>query len=167
MARPAALGPARPPASTPEVRRRMQATKQKDTEPELALRRALHARGLRYRVNVKLPALPRRRMDIVFPSAKLVVLVHGCFWHSCPDHATTAKANYTYWLTKLKANRERDLDTERRLQEAGWTVLTVWEHEPVETAADRVAQHLAEAVSGRKGSGDAISDVGVATRRRG
>lgn len=124
----------------------MQATRRKDTEPELALRRALHARGLRYRVDVALPAIPRRRMDIVFPTARLVVLVHGCFWHSCPDHATTAKANYAYWSTKLKANRERDLDTARRLHEAGWTLMTVWEHEPLQSATERVVRQLADQV---------------------
>lgn len=127
-----------PAASTPGVRRRMQATRRMNTAPELALRKVLHARGRRYRVEVTLPLLPRRSMDIVFPKAKLVVLVHGCFWHACPQHGTTAKANSRYWSSKLAANQERDQDTERRLEQAGWSVLTVWEHEAPEAAADRI-----------------------------
>lgn len=133
-----------PPASTPAVRRRMQATRHKDTRPELELRRVLHARGLRYRTEIALPFLPRRRIDIVFPKAKLAVLVHGCFWHSCPEHGTVAKANSQYWTDKLAANRERDQDTERKLARAGWTLLTCWEHEQAAAAADRVARALSE-----------------------
>lgn len=134
--------PGRPAASTPGVRRRMQATGHRDTAPELALRRELHRRGLRYRVEVKLSLLPRRRMDIVFPRAKLVVLVDGCFWHGCPLHATTARANAGYWAAKLAANIARDRDTDTVLTAAGWTVLRVWEHEPARAAADRVQQQL-------------------------
>jgi len=120
----------------------MQATGRRDTAPELALRRELHRRGLRYRVEVRLPELPRRRMDIVFTKARLVVLVDGCFWHGCPQHATTARANADYWAAKLAANRNRDRDSDQRLTETGWTVLRVWEHEPPAHAADRVEAHL-------------------------
>jgi DNA mismatch endonuclease (patch repair protein) len=116
----------------------MQATGRKDTAPELALRRELHRRGLRYRVEVKLPEIPRRRMDIVFTRARLVVLVDGCFWHGCPLHATTAKANAGYWADKIAANQARDADTDTRLRAAGWTVLRAWEHEDPATTADRV-----------------------------
>lgn len=72
----------------------------------------MHRRGLRYRIELTLPELPRRRMDIVFTKAKLVVLVDGCFWHGCPLHRTTAQANADYWSAKLKANQERDRDTD-------------------------------------------------------
>lgn len=127
----------------------MQATARRDTAPELALRRELHRRGLRYRVEVRLPELPRRRMDIVFTRARLVVLVDGCFWHGCPVHATTARANAPYWSAKLAANRARDRDTDERLAAAGWTVLRVWEHEdPVEVAA-RVGGFLGQSDTSR------------------
>ncbi len=120
----------------------MQATARRDTAPELALRRELHRRGLRYRVEVRLPELPRRRMDIVFTKARLVVLVDGCFWHGCPQHATTARSNAGFWAAKLATNQTRDRDTDARLTAAGWTVLRVWEHEPSDQAADRVAEYL-------------------------
>ncbi len=120
----------------------MQATARRDTAPELALRRELHRRGLRYRVEVRLPELPRRRMDIVFTKARLVVLVDGCFWHGCPQHATTARANADYWAAKLAANRARDRDTDQRLTAASWTVLRVWEHEQPTGAADWVEDCL-------------------------
>lgn len=113
-------------------------TKRKDTAPELALRRELHRRGLRYRVDVALPQLPRRRMDIVFPRARLVVLVDGCFWHGCPLHGTTAKANAAFWANKIATNRARDADTARVLAAAGWTVHRVWEHESPTAAGDLI-----------------------------
>lgn len=134
--------PERPAASNPGVRRRMQATGHRDTAPELALRLELHRRGLRYRVEVKLSLLPRRRMDIVFTRAKLVVLVDGCFWHSCPLHGTTARANAGYWATKLATNIARDRDTDTVLTAAGWTVVRVWEHELPYEAAERVQAQL-------------------------
>ena len=116
----------------------MQAIGRKDTAPEIALRRELHRRGLRYRVEVKLPEVPRRRMDIVFTRARLVVLVDGCFWHGCPQHATTTKANTDYWTDKIAANQARDADTNARLHDAGWTVLRVWEHEDPSGVVDVV-----------------------------
>lgn len=133
---------AAPTASTPAVRRRMQATGRRDTAPELALRRELHRRGLRYLVEITLPQLPRRRMDIVFTRAKLVVLVDGCFWHGCLQHRSTARINADYWDAKLRANWARDRDTDVRLAAAGWTPLRVWEHELAPSAADRVEATL-------------------------
>lgn len=123
----------------------MQATRRKDTAPELAVRRVLHRRGLRYRVNATIPgiaSLARRRMDIVFPRARTVVLVDGCFWHGCPLHATQAKANATFWRTKIEGNVRRDRDTDATLRDAGWTVLRAWEHEDPEKVADQVEQHV-------------------------
>src|SRR5258708_4986173 len=86
-----------PPASSPEVRRRMQVTRRRDTTPELALRRALHALGLRYRVD--LPALPgsRRRADLLFPGPRVAVFVDGCWWHACPEHRSFSKTNASWW----------------------------------------------------------------------
>ena len=130
--------PSVPRPSSPEARARMQRQRRRDTNPEMALRRALHARGLRYRVDSQvLPGL-RRRHDVVFVGARVVVEVRGCYWHACPKHATQPKANAAWWTEKLKANARRDADTESALRAAGWHVVVVWEHEPIHDAADRV-----------------------------
>jgi DNA mismatch endonuclease (patch repair protein) len=117
----------------------MKGTRRRDTAAELALRRLLHARGLRFRVDRVILAGMRRRADIVFSSAKVSVFVDGCFWHCCPKHRTFPKANASWWAAKLKANRRRDADTHRRLRRAGWHVLRVWEHEAPGEAAARIA----------------------------
>ena len=127
-----------PPASSAAARATMVANRRRDTGPELALRRALHARGLRYRVDHPLPFDRRRRADVVFPRARVAVFVDGCFWHGCPEHGTMPKANRAFWRDKIARNRARDADTDRRLADLGWTVLRFWEHEDVERAADAV-----------------------------
>ena len=115
----------------------MQRQARRDTKPEVALRRELWRRGLRYRIDVA--AVPgRRRADIVFTRGRVVVYVDGCYWHSCPDHATVPKANREWWVAKLRANVERDRDTDARLAAAGWQVVRVWEHEAPMEAADRI-----------------------------
>jgi len=136
-----------PAASSAAALRRMKAARRRDTAPELALRRALHALGWRYRVDIAVLPGSRRRGDIVFSRRKVVVFVDGCFWHSCPLHGTSAKANASFWADKLASNEQRDRDTDRRLADAGWTVIRVWEHEPVEVAVARVSAALASAGS--------------------
>lgn len=124
-------------ASTPGIRSRMQMQRTRDTAPELALRRLLHARGLRYRVDREpLPGL-RRRADIVFGPARVAVYVDGCFWHGCPEHGNPRPAsNGWYWPTKIATNKARDTDTDQRLTAAGWAVIRCWEHDdPAEVAA--------------------------------
>ncbi len=116
----------------------MQRQARRDTKPELALRRELWRRGLRYRVDTVPIAALRRRADMCFSRARLVVYVDGCYWHSCPDHATVPKANRDWWVAKLQANVQRDRDTDSRLRTAGWEVVRVWEHETIADAADRV-----------------------------
>ncbi len=120
----------------------MQTLRQRDTAPELALRRELHKRGLRYRVDA--PPVPglRRRADLLFTRAKVAVFVDGCFWHVCPIHSTEPKANAPFWSEKLAANVARDRDTDRRLTEAGWAVVRVWEHELPGAAADHLEEVL-------------------------
>jgi DNA mismatch endonuclease, patch repair protein len=131
-----------PPASSPLVRRRMQNTPIRDTPGEMALRRELHRRGFRYRVDVRpVPSL-RRRADIVFTRAKVAVFCDGCYWHSCPEHGSWPKANAQWWREKIENTRRRDRDTDARLTEAGWTVVRVWEHEDPTAAADRVVATL-------------------------
>lgn len=114
----------------------------RDTKPELALRHELWRRGLRYRVDVSPIRGSRRRADLVFTRARVVVYVDGCFWHSCPTHATVSKANREWWEAKLAANVARDRDTDALLEEAGWQVVRVWEHEEPTSAADRVQRAI-------------------------
>lgn len=122
----------------------MQANKGRDTKPELALRRAAHALGLRYRVSARpMPAI-RRTADLVFTRRKVAVFLDGCFWHGCPDHHTKAATNAGYWAEKVRRNRERDAETDRLLQEAGWTVIRVWEHEDPTEAASKIAELVRE-----------------------
>lgn len=128
-----------PQPSSPQAKARMQRQRRGDTAPEMALRRTLHARGYRYRVDRAPLAGLRRRADLVFPRAKVAVFVDGCFWHRCPHHATVPASNTDWWEAKLNANVARDRDTDRRLDDAGWAVVRVWEHEDPEHAADRVA----------------------------
>jgi DNA mismatch endonuclease (patch repair protein) len=121
----------------------MRANRARDTHPELALRRAVHALGLRYRVSVRpLPAV-RRTADLVFTRAKVAVFLDGCFWHGCPEHHRLAARNREYWSGKVRRNRERDRETGRLLGEAGWLVIRVWEHEDPQEAASRIAQLIA------------------------
>jgi DNA mismatch endonuclease (patch repair protein) len=123
----------------PVTRRRMQSNRRRDTAPEMALRRVLHSRGLRYRVDYPLPLDGvRRRCDVAFPAVKVAVFVDGCWWHSCPEHGTLPKRNSDWWRAKLDETVARDRDTDQRLAEAGWVAVRVWEHEPVEQAAARV-----------------------------
>jgi DNA mismatch endonuclease, patch repair protein len=127
-----------PSASSPTIRTRMQNTAQRNTRPELRLRSALHRLGLRYRVHAAPLKGVRRHADIVFPRQRIAVFVDGCFWHSCPDHATFPKANRDWWEEKLQANRDRDEDTDRRLRANGWESIRVWEHEDAQNAAVRI-----------------------------
>lgn len=125
-------------ASSEAARAVMRANRSRDTGPELKLRRILHARGLRYFVNRRPAPSVRRTADLVFPRAKVAVFVDGCFWHGCPEHHTVAKKNADFWAAKVMRNRERDAETTRLLGDLGWTVVRVWEHTPVEAAADVV-----------------------------
>lgn len=117
----------------------MQSNRRRDTKPELALRSAVHALGLRYRVDAPPLTGVRRRADLVFPRAKVAVFLDGCFWHGCPEHHTVARANATFWADKVSGNRARDRDTDERLAAAGWVSVRIWEHEDPVVAADRVA----------------------------
>jgi DNA mismatch endonuclease (patch repair protein) len=126
----------------------MQLQRTRDTKPEMEVRRLLHAAGLRYRVDaLMLPGL-RRRADIVFRPARVAVFVDGCFWHGCERHGNLRpKANGWYWPDKIAGNRERDADTDRRLQEAGWVVVRAWEHE----SPAQIARKVERLVRSRRG----------------
>jgi len=105
----------------------MQAVKSKDTKPEMRVRRLLHTMGYRYRLHRKnLPGKP----DIVFPSRKKVIFVHGCFWHShgCKI-GQPPKSRTEYWQPKLAQNVQRDRTKEEHLRALGWDVLVIWQCE--------------------------------------
>ncbi|MGQ0618194.1 MAG: very short patch repair endonuclease [Acidimicrobiia bacterium] len=129
----------------------MSAQRSRDTAPELALRRVLHAKGMRYRVHATpLPGL-RRKADIVFPRARVAVFVDGCFWHGCSEHGRRRHdVNSWYWPEKITRNQRRDADSDAQLTEAGWTVVRVWEHESPMAAAERIAEAVR---AGARGSG--------------
>lgn len=123
-----------------ELSRRMSARARQDTVPELALRRALHALGMRYRLQVPVPGNRRRKIDIAFVRQRIAVFVDGCFWHGCPTHGTQPATNREWWSWKITGNRDRDEDTDRLLQTMGWIPVRVWEHEDPAHAAARVEE---------------------------
>jgi DNA (cytosine-5)-methyltransferase 1 len=124
-------------AST-STRSRMTKQRRAGTKPELALRRELHRRGLRYSVDQKPEADVRRSADLLFKKAKVAVFLDGCFWHGCELHSRDTKSNTVWWREKIDTNKARDVETTMLLELRGWTVVRVWEHEAVEIAADRV-----------------------------
>ncbi|MFM1725155.1 MULTISPECIES: very short patch repair endonuclease [Rhodococcus] len=130
------------PSTDPLTSARMRAQRRRDTAPEVALRRELHRRGARFFVDRPPLRGLRRRADLVFPRKRVAVYVDGCFWHSCPQHATSPKNNAQWWADKLAANVVRDRDTDTRLAAAGWRVVRIWEHENPAEAADRVQAAL-------------------------
>lgn len=115
-----------------------------DTAPEMALRQALHARALRYRVQLPVPGNRRRKIDVAFTRARVAVFVDGCFWHGCPEHGTRPATNREWWDWKIKRNKDRDDDTNRLLADQGWEVIRVWEHEDPVQAATRVRETVIE-----------------------
>ena len=118
----------------------MARVRQKGTRAEIDLRRALHAKGLRYRLHLPLLTKPSRVADIVFSGAKVAVFVDGCFWHGFPEHASWPKNNADFWREKIETNRSRDADTDQRLHALGWATVRVWEHENASQAAIRIAE---------------------------
>lgn len=122
----------------------MQGNRRKDTHPELAVRRAVHALGLRYRVDARpLPDL-NRRADLVFRGAKIAVFVDGCYWHGCPRHGTWPATNSEYWSSKIRRNVARDRDTDERLISQGWLPLRFWEHDDPDMAAVSIRASVLE-----------------------
>ncbi|HXI88298.1 MAG TPA: DNA mismatch endonuclease Vsr [Parvularculaceae bacterium] len=121
----------------------MRAVKGANTKPEVALRKALFARGFRYRLHAKeLPGKP----DLVFPKYRAVIFVHGCFWHghNCARGARTPATNRRYWTGKIERNRTRDKEHGRALAALGWRTHIVWECElrDISLAADVAARWL-------------------------
>jgi DNA mismatch endonuclease (patch repair protein) len=112
----------------------MRAVKSRNTAPEIAVRRAAHALGLRFRLNrTDLPGKP----DLVFPGMKTALFVHGCFWHghSCPRGDRMPASNRDYWRAKIGRNVARDKASLSALKELGWTAVVIWECETRDKAA--------------------------------
>ena len=131
----------------------MRANRGRDTAPELAVRRELHRRGLRYRVNFRPLSQWRRTVDIAFPRHRLAVLIDGCFWHGCPDHHRPSVRNAAFWDAKVRTTAARDQQTTTLLEQQGWTVLRFWEHEdPV-----RIADAVQVAVNGGPSDGGGLA----------
>ena len=105
----------------------MSAIRSRNTKPEVILRKALWAKGMRFRIQYG-----KEKIDIAFPSKKIAVFVDGCFWHGCPVHSHIPKSNKEYWLPKLKKNIERAKAKDERLREDGWRILHIWEHELID-----------------------------------
>jgi DNA mismatch endonuclease (patch repair protein) len=125
-------------ASSEAARRTMQGSRGRDTKAELAVRRLVHARGLRYRVNARPERDFRRTADLLFTRARVAVFIDGCYWHGCPEHFSMPATNLEYWEGKIGRNRRRDIETTAVLEERGWMVLRFWEHEAPSSAADRI-----------------------------
>lgn len=118
----------------------------RDTRPEMIVRRLAHRLGYRFRLHRRdLPGRP----DLVFPSRRKVILVHGCFWHRHPGcrHATTPATNAAFWRSKFARNTERDRRVLQSLRTAGWDPLVVWECETrdVDRLASMIVDHLGPA----------------------
>lgn len=140
---------------------RMSTQKRSGTKPELALRKALHARGLRYWAGAKPEADIRRSADMVFRGAKVAVFVDGCFWHGCELHSRDTKSNMLWWRDKIETNKKRDLETTGLLEDRGWTVVRVWEHVPTNEAADIVERVVRENPRQVRSVSPALVDVSV------
>lgn len=140
----------RPAPSSAAVSARMSRYARRDTGPELALRRILHAAGYRYRVCLPVPGIPRRTIDIAFTRQKVAVFVDGCFWHGCPEHRTVPASNTKWWDEKLGRNKVRDAETSAYLRGLGWTVIRVWEHTDPDDALRSIAEAIADSPTPRE-----------------
>lgn len=121
----------------------MRAVRSVNTKPEMTVRRLLHGMGYRYRLHRRdLPGAP----DIVFPGRRKVIFVHGCFWHGhdCARGARMPATNVDYWRSKIGRNVERDARSIAELQQAGWSVLIVWECQLKVAQRDELNSRLKE-----------------------
>ena len=133
-----------PHPSSPGRSANMRANRRTDTKPEMALRRALHKLGYRYRKDYRLVLDSGRpvRPDIAFTARRVAVFVDGCFWHACPQHGRRPAVNDWYWTPKLTRNVERDRANDDALVIAGWSVIRLWEHIPLDEAVTAVVTAL-------------------------
>ena len=131
------------------IRKSMKGNKRADTKPELLVRQHLRKAGLTgYRLQwKKAPGRP----DIAFPGRKIAIFVNGCFWHRCPHcHPSVPKRNTAFWEAKFRRNVERDRAAVAALDQAGWTVITIWECELKRDRIDETMEHVIEVVRAAK-----------------
>lgn len=134
---------------TPEQRsRNMSRIRARDTAIELAIRRALHRRGVRFRKTLKLPGKP----DVAFPRARIAIFIDGCFWHRCPDHYQAPVRNADYWQSKVARNVARDQEADAALAALGWRVVRIWEHE-IESSLAEVVERIESMLNAALSSG--------------
>ncbi len=131
---------ARPRASSEAARSRMLAVRRSGTAPEIAWASVLSSADVAVEAQVTLDFVPRRRLDFVIMSSRVAISIDGCFWHGCPEHGSSPKANSKWWQAKIEANRRRDIDTENKLRAHGWTILRFWEHTDPKEAVREVMQ---------------------------
>jgi DNA mismatch endonuclease (patch repair protein) len=137
------LGVPYPQPTSAAVTAQMRGNRRVNTKPEIAIRSALHRLGYRFRKDYRIvDGDVRVAADIVFPKARVVVFIDGCFWHRCPEHGNSPRANGEYWRRKLDRNVARDRLVNEALEAIGWHVIRVWEHEGVETVVDRIQDAL-------------------------
>ncbi|WP_003545343.1 very short patch repair endonuclease [Desulfotomaculum nigrificans] len=129
--------------SKEERSRNMAAVKNKNTDLEIRLRKALWNEGLRYRIKNNLPGRP----DIVFPGKKVAVFCDGCFWHGCPKCGQIPEQNRDFWLAKIEKNKLNDIKVTQRLEQAGWKVKRYWGCE-IKKELNRVVKDLKETLNG-------------------
>jgi DNA mismatch endonuclease, patch repair protein len=140
--------PPPPAATSASTLRSMQANRGRNTSVELSLRRALHAKGLRFRIHRQaIPGL-RCEPDILFPTPRVAVFVDGCWWHGCPEHWSPPNRNREWWTRKILLNTERDRRHDEILTAAGWCVVRIWEHQPVDEAVEHVQRVICDRTAG-------------------
>ncbi|HUS47978.1 MAG TPA: very short patch repair endonuclease [Phycisphaerae bacterium] len=125
----------------------MSAIRNKDTKPELIVRRLVHSLGYRYRLHRKdLPGRP----DLTFPARRKVIFVHGCFWHRhrCRKGRSLPATRVGFWQAKLDSNKHRDADTRQKLRRVGWQVLVVWECQTAAEKLERLAKRISQFLEG-------------------
>ena len=127
-------------AASSGSRKSMMANRGRDTSPEVRVRSTLHRRGLRYLVSARPEPGLRRTADLVFRGPRIAVFIDGCFWHGCPLHASRPTRNADWWARKLDRTKERDIETNRALESAGWRVMRFWEHQPANEVADAIEE---------------------------
>jgi DNA mismatch endonuclease, patch repair protein len=140
------------PLSSEERSKRMSLVRAKDTKPEMRVRKLIHSMGYRYRLHVQNLL---GRPDIVFPSRRKVIFVHGCFWHqhNCAMGDRMPKSRVEFWREKLEGNKKRDTDIKRRLRAGGWSILVVWECQTVPSKLDQLSSRINRFIEGQSDRG--------------
>ena len=136
-----------PAPATAVVSARMKRVPRRDTSAELALSSALHGLGLRFRIDQRVVSHLPYRADVVFRRAQVAVFIDGCFWHGCPQHATSSRSNAEWWRAKIARNRNRDKRATMCLRAAGWTVIRCWAHEDVDRTSARIRKTVERRVA--------------------